>query len=198
MFKRSKWDNAAKTQGMLQSMPINKQSSFVHINSWEEFKKKLINNFGNTNVFRHEAFRQFTQMDQPLQTVQELADILVPTINTLKSHVQRVATFHDHDLLYTNALSPTLIDTLLSCIPPSIPSTFFSRFSVFKIAKPQNQSAVLIFYFISDELFAVVRSNTSYPLDLDYITLSHKVNVKLVRVQQPNFTRNQQQSSFTH
>ena len=61
---------------------------------------------------------------QPLQTVQELADILVPTINTLKSHIQCMATFHDHDLLYTNMLSPTLIDTILNCIPPLICPTF--------------------------------------------------------------------------
>ena len=118
MFKRSKWDDAAKTQGMLQSMPLNKQSSFVHIDSWKEFKEKLIIDFGNTDVFRREALRQFSQMDQPLQTVQELADILVPTINTLKSHIQCVATFHNPDLLYTNTLSPTLIDTILNCIPP--------------------------------------------------------------------------------
>ena len=83
-----------------------------------EFKKKLITDFGNTDVFRHKALRQFSQMDQPLQTVQELAVVLVPTINTLKSHIQCVATFHDHDLLYTNMLSPTLIDTILNCIPP--------------------------------------------------------------------------------
>ena len=45
---------------------------------------------------------------------------------------------------------------------------------------------------------AVARSNASYPLDLDFIPWSHKVDIKPVRVQQPNFTRNQQQSSFTH
>ena len=125
MFKRSKWDNAAKTQGMLQSMPLNKQSSFVHIDSWEEFKKKLITYYGNTDVFRRKALCQFSQMDQPLQTVQELADVLVPTINTLKSHIQCVATFHDHDLLYTNMLSPTLIDTIINCIPPLFVKPFF-------------------------------------------------------------------------
>ena len=35
MFQQSKWDDAAKTQGMLQTMPIDKQSSFVHIDNWE-------------------------------------------------------------------------------------------------------------------------------------------------------------------
>ena len=63
MFERSKWDDAVKTQGMLQTMPINKQSSFVHIDSWEEFKKKLINDFGNTDVFRREAISQFSQLE---------------------------------------------------------------------------------------------------------------------------------------
>ena len=52
MLKRSKWDATAKTQGMLQTMPIDKQSAFVHIDSWQEFKDKLINDFGSIHVFR--------------------------------------------------------------------------------------------------------------------------------------------------
>ena len=34
IFKRSRWDDAAKTQGILQTIPIEKQSAFVHIDSW--------------------------------------------------------------------------------------------------------------------------------------------------------------------
>ena len=41
MFECSKWDDAVKTQGMLQTMPLDKQSAYVHIDSWLEFKDKL-------------------------------------------------------------------------------------------------------------------------------------------------------------
>ena len=45
MFERSKWDDAAKTQGMLETMPLDKQSAYVHIDNWQEFKDKLTNDF---------------------------------------------------------------------------------------------------------------------------------------------------------
>ena len=109
---------------MLQTMPKDKQSSFVDIDNWEEFKKKQISHFGNSNVFRREELKKFSMMDQPLQTTQELADQLVPAINTLKSHLKSVATFHDQDLLYTNTLTPTLTDTIIKCIPLYIRQTF--------------------------------------------------------------------------
>ena len=65
---------------MLQVMPIDKQSFFVNIDNWQEFKTKLIHVFGNTDVFQHEALKQFNQLDQPMQTRKEIADQLVPRV----------------------------------------------------------------------------------------------------------------------
>ena len=191
MFQRSKWDDAAKTQGMLQTMPTDKQSSFVHIDDWEEFKRKLISEFGNTNVFRREALNKFSRMDQPLQTTQELANQLVPAINTLKSHLKCVATFHNQDLLYSNTLTPTLTDTIIKCIPLYIRQTFDPRLLDFTEADPQNESAINIFNFISEDLAKVARSNANHPLEQDYIPSVHSIDVKPVRFQQPNNTRKQ-------
>ena len=39
MFKRSRWDDATKTQGMLKPMPIDKQSALVYMDSWQEFSQ---------------------------------------------------------------------------------------------------------------------------------------------------------------
>ena len=51
MFEQFKWDDAAKTQGMLQTMPIDKQSSFVQIDNRKESKKKLICDFLQHSCF---------------------------------------------------------------------------------------------------------------------------------------------------
>ena len=57
MLESSKCDDKSKTLGMLQTMPLDKQSAFVHIDSWQEFKDKLINNFGSIHVFQWEALK---------------------------------------------------------------------------------------------------------------------------------------------
>ena len=97
-------------------MPLDKQSAYVHIHSWQEFKDKLINNFGSIHVFQQEAFKQFSHIDQPLQTLKELVEQLVPAIKTLESHIKCVATFHDSVLLYNNTLNSSLNDTIISYI----------------------------------------------------------------------------------
>ena len=76
---------------MLQTMPLDKQSAFIHIDSWQEFKDKLINDFGSIHVFQFEALKKFSHLDQPLQTLKDLVEQLVPPIKTLKSHIKFVA-----------------------------------------------------------------------------------------------------------
>ena len=46
-FVQSNCNSIAKTQFVLQAMPLDKKSAFVNIDSWEEFKSKLINQFEN-------------------------------------------------------------------------------------------------------------------------------------------------------
>ena len=41
------YDDSAKIQLLLQNMPLEKQSAFLHIEDWQEFKGKLIRDFGN-------------------------------------------------------------------------------------------------------------------------------------------------------
>ena len=48
-------NSLARTQLILQAMPLNKKSAFSHTNSWEEFNSKLLSKFGNLEVFRREA-----------------------------------------------------------------------------------------------------------------------------------------------
>ena len=74
----------------------------------EEFKDKIINDFGSIHVFRCKALKQFSHLDQTLQGLQELVEQLVPAIKTLKSHIKCVATFNHPVLLYNNTLTSSL------------------------------------------------------------------------------------------
>ena len=85
----------------------------------------LISDFGSIRAFQREALKQFSHLDQPLQTLKELVNQLVPAIKTLDSHIKCVATFHDPVLLYNNTLSSTLNDTIINCLPISIRQSFF-------------------------------------------------------------------------
>ena len=83
LFDMSGCDYAARTRIMLQALPIDKKSSFIHIGNWIELKAKLICNFGNIAVFLWEAHNQFLQVKQPLQSMWDLADHLVPRVEKL-------------------------------------------------------------------------------------------------------------------
>ena len=131
-------------------MPIDKQSSFVHIDSWQEFKDKLICDFGNTEVFRCEDFRQFCQLDQLLQTTKKLTDQLVPAVNTLKSHIKCVAAFYDPIYLYANTLFSSLNNIIISCLPITVRKQFLQQLLDFQLLDPQNKMPPAIFNFISE------------------------------------------------
>ena len=200
MFERSKWDDAAKTQAMLQTMPLDKQSAYVHIDNWKEFKDKLINDFGSIHVFRREALKQFSHLDQPLQSLQELVEHLVPAIKTLESHIKCVATFHDPDLLYNNTLTSSLNDTIISCIPVASRQFFFRRLQEFTEQDPQNGLAPNIFKFISEDLSKESKTFNNYPMGNEEVIPAIKVEIKPVRTQQNNSnsgnSRNNHQRKF--
>ena len=99
MFDQSNCSNIAKTQLMFQGLSLNRRSSFVHVDNWDEFKVKLIDEFGSVEVFRCEALKLFTQLDQPLQNVKELTDKLAPRVNGLKYTIKCVVDFHDPAIL---------------------------------------------------------------------------------------------------
>ena len=69
MFDQSNCSDMTRTQLMFQGLPIDKRSSLVHVDNWEEFKSKLVNEFGSIKVFRCKALKLFTQLYQPLQNV---------------------------------------------------------------------------------------------------------------------------------
>ena len=77
---------------MLQAMPINKKSSF---DNWDEFKDKLICDFGNIDAFRREAHNQFLQLEQSLESMWELVEHLALQVKTLESTIECLATFPD-------------------------------------------------------------------------------------------------------
>ena len=113
-FDQSNCSNIARTQQMFKALPLEKRSSFIHFDSWDKFKAKLINEFSNIEVFRHEAFKLFTQMDQPLQKVKELTYVLAPTIKCVATprshhHLQHHVDQHHHTYQFQYVLRPTFL-----------------------------------------------------------------------------------------
>ena len=93
---------------MLRAMPLNKKCAFIHIDIWEEFKSKLLNEFGNLEVFQCEALKQFSQLDQPLHSMHDLTTLLAPRIDILKSYIECVANCEEPEAFYTTTLSSAL------------------------------------------------------------------------------------------
>ena len=145
---------------------------------WQEFKDKLINDFGSLHVFRREVLKQFSHLDQPLQGLQELIEQLVPAIKTLESHIKCVATFHDPDLLYNNTLTSSLNDTIISCIPIASRQFFFRRLQEFTKQNTQNSLASNIFNFISEDLSEEAKTFNNYPIGNEEVIPAVKVEIK--------------------
>ena len=104
-FDQSNCNSIPRTQLMMQAMPLDKKSAFIHINSWEEFKSKLLSRFGNLEVFRCKTLKQFTQLDQPLQSTHDLTTLLAPRIDILKYYIKCISNFEEPEAIYATTLS---------------------------------------------------------------------------------------------
>ena len=69
---------------------------------------ELLNKFGNLAVFRREALKQLSQLDQPLHSMHDLTTLLAPRIDILKSYIECVANCEEPEAFYTTTLSSAL------------------------------------------------------------------------------------------
>ena len=113
--------------------------------------------------------------------MKDLADQLVPRVNTQKSHIKCVAAFHNPVHLYTNKLSSTLNDTIINCLPITVRQPFFQSLIEFKEKNDQNQEASAIFNFISDYISNLAKVYTSYTLEYEDTSPPVRVGVKPVQ-----------------
>ena len=191
-FDQSNCNSITKTQLMLQAMPLDKKSAFVHIDSSEEFKSKLINKFGNLEVFRREALKQFSQLDPPLHSMHDLTTLLAPRIDKLKSYIESVANFEEPEALYATTLSSALNNTIIQCLPVAVCIIFIPELSKFKSTHPANQMPPAIFQFIAKSVSNLAKDFYSYPLEFDDSFIPASVGVKQVHID--NQTRRDSQS----
>ena len=133
----------------------------MHFDNWDKFKGKLVDEFGSIEVFRREALKLFTQLDQPLQNVKELTNMLAPRINGLKSSIKCVADFHDHTVLRPGRHHH------IYCIPVWVCPTFLPVLEAFKATDISNQMPPAIFNFLSTFISSTAKTYLNYPLDFD-------------------------------
>ena len=71
----------------LQAIPLNKRGSFDNINDWPSFKTRLIEEFGNIDIFGCEV-NQILDLLPCYESVQEVAEDLAPKIKTLQAKLE--------------------------------------------------------------------------------------------------------------
>ena len=123
LFTFSNWDDTDKTQLMLRTMPLDKRGSFLNITNQNEFKNKLINDFGNVAAFGREVQRQFNQSPRS-DSMKELVDVLAPKVQQLVTTLKCLANFHPSNKFHNLTLpspKPSLAIFLLASALNSIP-----------------------------------------------------------------------------
>ena len=93
---------------MNQAIPLSKKGSLANIIDWPTYKARLIEEFGS--IFGRDVTRVFKHLPR-YESVQEVAEDLAPKIKTLQANLEVVKQFHDAEIIYNVALTPTSTST---------------------------------------------------------------------------------------
>ena len=121
----------------LQAIPLNKKCPFNNISNWDEFKIKLIDEFGSIDIFGRDVNQIFDLLPR-YESVQEVAKDLSPKIKTLQANLEIMQQFHDVEDLHSVALTQTLILNIMRSLPLELRSSFNNQFMNFRSQDPSN------------------------------------------------------------
>jgi len=170
----------AKLTLTLQAIPTDKKGPLNNIKNWDEFKIKLVDEYGSIDVFGREVNRIFDLLPY-YETVQEIAEDLSPKIKRLQSNLLIIQQFHDVEDLNSVALTQHLIHNIMRRIPKEVKGDFNKEYMKFRNQSAANVRPPASFAFIAQFVNELAKNYRSNPdlYDSEYATPS--LGVKPVR-----------------
>jgi len=170
----------AKLTLTLQAIPIDKKGPLNNITNWDEFKIRLVDEYGSIDVFGREVNRIFDLLPY-YETVQEIAEDLSPKIKRLQSNLLIIQQFHDVEDLNSVALTQHLIHNIMRRIPKEVKGDFNKEYMKFRNQSAANVRPPASFAFIAQFVNEIAKNYRSNPdlYDSEYATPS--LGVKPVR-----------------
>ena len=184
-FTLTKCDNTTKVVLMLQAIPLNKRGSLSNINDWPTFKARLIEEFGNINIFGQDVNQVFNLLPC-YESVQEVAKNVAPKIKTLQANLQIVNQFHDVNDLHSFALTLHLIQNIMRSLPIEVRWSFNNRFMEFQEKDPPNVRPTATFLFLAQYVNKLEKNYRANPSLFDLCFLPLNVGIKPVWYRSPS------------
>ena len=101
---------------MRQAMPASKRKPLANILKWEEFRNRLILEYGSLHEFGRSVRNQFLHLSQ-FSTKREVAEILAPKLKELKNVIECVGSYHNLSTVQNIILNTTLNEAIVKCLP---------------------------------------------------------------------------------
>ena len=164
----------------LQAIPMDKKGPLNNITDWDEFKTKLIDEYGSIDLFGREVNQMFDLLPF-YESVQEIAEDLSPKIKKLQSDLIIIKQFHDEEDLHSVALTHQLNQNIMKRIPFEVKGDFTRNFMEFRKKRAANVRPPASFAFIAQFVNELARNYRSNPDLYDAIHTTPSVGVKPVR-----------------
>ena len=148
---------------MLQAMPLEKRGSFFNITDWNEFKIKLIDDFGNLTAFGCEVQHQFNHPPRS-DSMKELVEILSPKVQQFVTTLNCLVIFHPTNKLHNLTLTPALNKAIISHLPSAIRPQLHAKVTIFHCSDPDNAVSPAIFYFLAKFISKMEKVCKNFPM----------------------------------
>ena len=164
----------------LQAIPVDKKGPLNNTTDWDEFKTKLIEEYGSIDIFGREVNQIFDLLPY-YELVQEIAEDLSPKIKKLQFDLINIKQFHDVEDLHSVALTHHLNQNIMRRIPLEVKGDFNKRFVKICSKYAANVRPPATFAFIAQFVNKMAKNYRSNPDLYDAVHTTPSVGVKPVR-----------------
>ena len=169
-------------------MPSSKRKALVNILKWEEFKERLILEYGSLHEFGRSVRNQFLHLSQ-FSTKREVAEILAPKLKDLKTVIESVGNYHNLSTVQNIILNTTLNEAIVKCLPSEFNISYSGELAKYTWQDPINQEPVNTFYFNTEFIEDIAIGFKANPIDFDHASSPVNMTINAVHYGNPNPTK---------
>ena len=159
---------------MRQAMSSSKRKPLTNILEWDEFKSRLILEYGSLHEFGRSVQNQFLHLSQ-FSTKREVAEILAPKLKELKTVIECVGSYHNISTVQNIILNTTLNEAIVRCLPSKFNISYSDKLADYTHLDPMNQEPVNMFYFNAKFVERIELGFKANPITFDHA--SNPVNI---------------------
>jgi len=179
-FKLADCADQVKLKLTLEAIPMDKQGLLNDVMEWDQFKERLIEEFGSIDVYGRDINQEFALLTR-CKSVQECAEILAPKIKRLQSNLNIMQEFFDLEILQNVTLTQQLVQNIMKSLPLEVKPSFNEKYADFRDLHPENVKSPITFEFLAQFIYKMEKNYRANPslYDLDFSPTS--VGVKATR-----------------